>query len=757
MHPSPSAGPALRRRPLAALCLTVLALVLPPTAAQATETSGAYSDADLVTAAPGPQDPASATTTGTTTGATAGTTTGATAVVPTGRAAGAEPVGTTQYVAPSDARYVAPNGSDSAAGTATAPWRTVAKAVRAARDGATLVLRGGTYSESVTAPSGKRLTIQSAPGEAVWLDGSKVVTGWTADGGDWRLSGWTAEFDHSPTYTAGAPDSTEPGWSFVNARYPMAAHPEQVFVDGVAQQQVRTRDDVEPGTFFADRAGDRIYLGTDPRGKEVRSSTLQTALTMSGEGSVLRGVGVRRYATSVPLMGTVRVLADGAQLENVHVSDNATQGVFVRGRGVQLRNVTSERNGLMGVLANHADDLVADSVRADHNNTEHFNGSPAAGGFKLTRLRGVRVTNSSTSHNEGSGLWFDESVYDTTVVGNDSVGNTRNGISFEISSKAVFADNLLADNGTTGLKINNAQSVSIWNNTITGNEGRPVWLVQDDRVAKDLSTPGHDPRQTLPDPTVTWVLGPITVKNNVITAGGSNCLLCLQDSALLRSAETIGVTANGNAYHRPTASSPTWISTWSDGTSSPDVYTTVRSFRSAERQESTGTEFTGAPVLDSTWAPTEALLTAVPTTAQPLDATIAALTGEQAGERHLGAWMLDRAARDGAAAGPDGGVTGPDGEGTSPDGEVSGPDGEVTGPDGEASQPPADGAGTTPSPAPTVVASPRPTARPTSSPSPSPSPTAGSTLETTAPTCKPGGGKQDASGAPPGHRCRVAD
>ena len=554
-------------------------------------------------------------------------------------AAGSVPVGSAEYAAPSGARYVSPKGSDSAAGTVTSPWRTVAKAISASASGSTIVLRGGTYFESVTVPSTKTLTIQAAAGEAVWLDGSKVVSAWTADGGDWRLDGWTEEFDHSPTYTAGAPDSTEPGWSFVNASYPMAAYPEQVFVDGAPQQQVGSRDAVVPGTFYVDTTANTIHLGTDPTGKQVRSSALKTAITIHSSGSVLRGVGVRRYATSLPLMGTVRALGPGVQLENVHVVDNATQGVFVRGADSTLRNVTSERNGLMGVLANHADGLHVDRVRADDNNREHFNAAPAAGGFKLTRLRGVTVQHSAFSDNEGSGLWFDESVYDATVIGNDSVRNTRNGMSFEISSKAVFADNLLAANGTTGLKINNAQSVEIWNNTIAGNRGRPVWLVQDSRVASDLSEPGHDPRQVLPDPTVTWILGPITVRNNIVAGSASNCMLCGQDTALLRTAETIGITADGNVYNRPSSTTPKWIATWPSGVTNPYVYTTVSAFRTAKGQEKTGAEFTGASVLDTAYRPTSALLLVEPTIAQPLDTAIATLTGRTAGERHLGAWL----------------------------------------------------------------------------------------------------------------------
>ena len=45
--------------------------------------------------------------------------------------------------------YVAPNGSDSAAGTSNAPWRTVNRAVRDLRPGDEVVVRPGTYTEQV--------------------------------------------------------------------------------------------------------------------------------------------------------------------------------------------------------------------------------------------------------------------------------------------------------------------------------------------------------------------------------------------------------------------------------------------------------------------------------------------------------------------------------------------------------------------------------------------------------------------------------
>ena len=44
----------------------------------------------------------------------------------------------------------------------------------------------------------------------------------------------------------------------------MAAYPDQVWIDGVAQRQVGSRDAVVAGTFFVDTAAHRLYLGTNP-------------------------------------------------------------------------------------------------------------------------------------------------------------------------------------------------------------------------------------------------------------------------------------------------------------------------------------------------------------------------------------------------------------------------------------------------------------------------------------------------------------
>ncbi|MGY1773479.1 right-handed parallel beta-helix repeat-containing protein [Blastococcus sp. SYSU D00813] len=554
-------------------------------------------------------------------------------------AAGAAPLGSRQDAVPAGALHVAPTGDDAAAGTAAAPLRTVARALETAPDGATVVLAAGTYHERVTLPEGRALTLQAAPGAEVWFDGTREVTGWVADGPVWRLEGWTAEFDSSPTYTEGAPDGTEEGFTFVDPAHPLAAHPDMLFVDGVAQRQVAGRAEVVPGTFAVDEARDRLWLGTDPTGRAVRASDLDVALTVLGAGSTVRGLGFRGYATSVPQKGTVRVTARGVTVEDVVVSDNATQGLFVGGRGqgedVVVRDVTVERNGLIGLESSYADGLLVDGLRAVGNNTERFNAAPVSGGAKLGRARGLTVRDSVFADNLGTGLWFDESVFDATVTGNDVLRNTANGLAFEISSRAVLADNLVVGNGRTGIKVNNAAGVEVWGNTVAGNGERPLWVVQDERLASDLDVPGHDPRQELPDPTVTWVLGQVTVGGNVVGgAQGSGCLVCVEDRGLLRTAGEIGLTLTGNAYLVAGPGDPAAVVTWPEGAAAPVPYPTVAAFRAATGQEAGGAEFPLSALAGT--GPGPELLAAQEAVAG-LPAPVADALGLPAGTRRLGA------------------------------------------------------------------------------------------------------------------------
>lgn len=76
------------------------------------------------------------------------------------------PVAATDYPVPADAIIVSSTGKDAAPGTADQPLRSVAAAIALAAPGGTVVIRGGTYRETVGLVK-KRITLQPYPGEHV--------------------------------------------------------------------------------------------------------------------------------------------------------------------------------------------------------------------------------------------------------------------------------------------------------------------------------------------------------------------------------------------------------------------------------------------------------------------------------------------------------------------------------------------------------------------------------------------------------------
>lgn len=502
---------------------------------------------------------------------------------------GALALGSVSYPTPAGALFVSSAGSDQAVGTKAQPLRTLQQAVTLSRQGQTIVLRKGTYHQRVTIPVDKTVTIQPYRKEIVWLDGSAVVSNWSSEGKLWVADGWTTQFDSSPTFERGLPDNTEPGWIFLNPQYPLAAHPDQVWIDGTAQTQVADAAAVVPGTFAVDTATSRLYLGSDPTGHEIRSSDKSKAVSIQSQKSVLQGVGIRRYGTSVPGFGAVTVEAPDVTIDNVLIEESATTGLFVGAARVTVNNVTVRDNGMMGMGANYADDLHVTGLSATGNNTQHFNNAPVSGGFKITRSRTVTIEESRFAGNFGPGLWFDQSDFDANVVSNDISHNRGHGLILEISARFVVAGNIISNNSDNGIKVNDTSDVQIWNNTIAAN-GVDLRIAQDTRRASDPTVPGRDPRQQQLDPDMPWMVGDITASNNVFS-GPESTAVSVEDYSGEYTADQLGITLDGNAYHSAGARGSKQLIVWSKGQGDP-AHKTLKSFTSATGQEKNGFEFT---------------------------------------------------------------------------------------------------------------------------------------------------------------------
>lgn len=500
---------------------------------------------------------------------------------------GALPPGTQTYPAPGAALYVSPTGNDtSGIGTAAAPYATIAKALTVASAGATIVLRAGNHRVGVAPPTNPasynvttmwagqtgdvaNLTIQAYPGEAAWLDGSTVHTGWTKVGAVWEKP-LVLSHDRSPTGTYGNDDYTDPNWRYINTDHPYAAWPERVWVDGVELTQVANRAEVTAGRFCVEGTtggtGNKLFtsskyvIGTDPTAKEVRVAELATCMSSTGSGFTLRGVGIRRYAGSVSQRGVFKLRHADCRIENVTFEDLSAIGItlFEAHRSV-LQNLTVRRVGMNGIEGTESDDLILDRLDVTDCNRQGFNYAPEAGGIKLTHMRRPVIRNSAIYRCACSGIWLDESVSQGVIHSCDVQWVDNIGIVSELSGGTTVANCFIGATGADCVNIfNTSGAVRVWNNTLTrpgrlSAYGRCLSITADDRAPLKAGSVGLDPRFGFPHPDgVDALTVDVTVKNNILGPSTAQGLLWNEDfqvnSGNARSYTAFGIKSNNNVH-----------------------------------------------------------------------------------------------------------------------------------------------------------------------------------------------------------------
>lgn len=418
---------------------------------------------------------------------------------------------TTNYSYPSNALFVATNGSDANNGTINAPFATLSKALATVSSGGTIVVRGGTYHQS--AATSRAAIVQSFPGEYVMFDGSIPVTNFTSESTYWVATGWTAEFSRVNSGSS----------SLITSAAPYAGWPDQVFYDGAALKQVGSVGELGAGKFYIDQAADKLYIGSNPSGHSVAASDLMTGFTANGHtGTQLKGIHFRRYATPVNTIAAVRAWSDNMVVENVSVEDSAYAGISAIGNNVTVRNSTMSRIGNTGGQAHKANGTVWSRNIMDHNNTELFNVSWEAGGHKITKSRNAIFEDNVISGNYGNGFWLDQCGAYMTFRRNTVVDNQRSGVMLELSAFLSVNGNLIARNGRYGLYSNDSNDITAWNNTIVDN-ATDVYLLDDyTRTITDLGSSDWDNRYPIPDPLFAWSSKNNYLSNNNIGDNGAS-------------------------------------------------------------------------------------------------------------------------------------------------------------------------------------------------------------------------------------------
>ncbi len=603
--------------------------------------------------------------------------------------AGAALIGSAIYTPPNAALYVAPTGSDTAPGTLAQPLATLGAALSRVSAGGTIVMRQGVHrvgqdTQNSQLPAGHLVTpagvsVQNYPGEIVWLDGSEAFAAgaWTAQDGAWWAP-YDRVFNRSPSFVNGADDDPRiDGWAWVDPAYPQACWPDMIFVDGVQQEQVTSKAAVTAGKFFVEGAmtgtgkwfaATKVWIGTNPAGKAVRYAARTKVLTVKGAGFTLRGVGIRRFATTMPSFGALYVEGADFTAEHCHLEDMAAFAIHADTYSdrLTLRRNTIRRISNTALQTNGSYDLLVEDNIFDDTCRGGWNwDAPGSGAIKVTRHQRATADRGTIRRNimrNGKhGVWTDMSVYGLRVYSNLLQDNTRDGIQYELSGGCDVFDNLILNTGRTPLYVHNTNRARVYNNTVIGcgTEYMPlpnmanarrkvVQFIQDFRRDPASTGYGSDPRQPASfydNAANKWLIQDVEYFNNVIAGIGSGVYSGLAIDDLERNTgggrllAAFGIKSGGNVYSW--ATNPTYPYFTPDITtkgSGVQVFYSLGVLQASTPLEKASTFSASSPL---TASKTLSNQSTADVGAQGLPADIAALLGKTAGTKRIGCFWAD--------------------------------------------------------------------------------------------------------------------
>lgn len=375
--------------------------------------------------------------------------------------------------------YVAPNGSDSANGTAVEnPLKTIQKAADRAGPGDEIQLRTGTYREAVTVKNGgadgRPLLIRAYRNERPVIKGSDVVTGWEkADASTWKKTAWSinsqqvfVDFDQHP-----GPPLTQIG---MPSRFYRAFEYPKPTGQGLP--------DLMPGSFFYDASAQTLYLrladNSDPNSHVIEASTRPSLLRLDGPNVRVQGIAFRHSNVSgAGQQGAAVLLSSNSVLDHCDVqwTDFAGVNLGLKTTGAQVLDSNISHNGNSGINApaSYGFRVAGNTIAA--NNYRNFNPLWHAGGIKATTQAWGTVERNEVAGNTGSGIWFDYAnggqplvIRDNNVHDNGPVDSA---IMLEVSKNARVYNNVLANNSRRGVYVSGSDNVRVYNNTIYATRG----------------------------------------------------------------------------------------------------------------------------------------------------------------------------------------------------------------------------------------------------------------------------------------------
>lgn len=388
--------------------------------------------------------------------------------------------------------------TDSGDGSAAAPFRTLAAAVRRLLPGEKLYVASGVYREPILIPnrdwgSAAETVIEgpAAPAEPALVKGSIVATEWLRDSRKTGLfvASWTIE--PQQVFIDGQPLKQLAGTIFNG--YPerpghelAALHVNQ---GGIWPGRVNGNENsITPGSFYYDRTNQRLFVDcgcSTLNGRLVEVSVVPRLLVGRGlRNFTIRNLHFQHSNTSLTGRGGT-VLVDGRNVlvERISVKEADSTGVQVIGSDVVLRDSEIVASGQLGLAGRGTRIRILNNV-IRHNNTRGFNKWWEAGGAKFVGGGGLansEVSGNVVEANNGDGIWFDWGPANNLVRRNVSRSNTGFGIHYEASFGGTIVENLVVRNGQRGIYLLESSDNLVALNVVAGNGLEGIVVVDEGR------------------------------------------------------------------------------------------------------------------------------------------------------------------------------------------------------------------------------------------------------------------------------------
>jgi len=373
--------------------------------------------------------------------------------------------------------YVSNSGNDANNGTTLdTPFKTIQKAMNVVAGGDTVLVRGGTYREEITANRGgsanNYVTVSGYQDEVPVIKGSAIVSGWTLYAGNiWKKANWTVNSQQvfvDQQDNAGLQQIGMPSTLYGAFEYPTPVG------SGLSSMKA--------GSFYYDPASYTLYVwlpdGSDPNTHVMEASVKRRLFFMNASYIYLKKLAFRHTSSSAfAKQGIAVELGSYSVMDqcDVQYTDFAGVSAGYLKTGVQILNSNISNNGDSGINAPTSYDFRIAGNRLNHNNTRNFNQLWHAGGFKAASKAYGVVDHNEVAYNNGSGIWFDyANSGKAIVVKNNYVhdnGTREAGIFMEVSKNASIYNNVLANNERRGIYISASDNMRVYNNTVNGTKG----------------------------------------------------------------------------------------------------------------------------------------------------------------------------------------------------------------------------------------------------------------------------------------------